>query len=91
MSSNTFNGWTNYATWRVNLEMFDGEAFDPTDIWPERPEVAEVADSLKAMAEDAVAAEAKGFALDYALAFLSDANWREIASWMIDAYYEEEA
>jgi hypothetical protein len=20
----TYNGWTNYATWRVNLEMFDG-------------------------------------------------------------------
>jgi len=19
-----YNGWTNYATWRVNLEMFDG-------------------------------------------------------------------
>ena len=19
-----FNGWTNYSTWRVNLEMFDG-------------------------------------------------------------------
>ena len=21
---NTYNGWTNYATWRVNLECFDG-------------------------------------------------------------------
>lgn len=20
----TYNGWTNYATWRVNLEIFDG-------------------------------------------------------------------
>ena len=24
MSDKTYNGWTNYATWRVNLEMFDG-------------------------------------------------------------------
>ena len=23
-NENTYNGWTNYATWRVNLEMFDG-------------------------------------------------------------------
>ena len=21
----TYNGWTNYATWRVNLELLDGE------------------------------------------------------------------
>ena len=24
MTDNTYNGWTNYATWRVNLEIFDG-------------------------------------------------------------------
>jgi hypothetical protein len=24
MSDTKYNGWTNYATWRVNLEMFDG-------------------------------------------------------------------
>lgn len=24
MTDDTYNGWTNYATWRVNLEMFDG-------------------------------------------------------------------
>ena len=23
MSNTKYNGWTNYATWRVNLEMFD--------------------------------------------------------------------
>lgn len=23
-NSNNYNGWTNYATWRVNLEMVDG-------------------------------------------------------------------
>jgi len=30
--TDSYNGWTNYATWRVNLEMFDGatdELFDP--------------------------------------------------------------
>ena len=24
MTDKTYNGWTNYATWRVMLEMFDG-------------------------------------------------------------------
>ena len=24
MTDKTYNGWTNYATWRVNLEIFDG-------------------------------------------------------------------
>jgi hypothetical protein len=24
MKTEKYNGWTNYATWRVNLEMFDG-------------------------------------------------------------------
>ena len=24
MTDKTYNGWTNYATWRVNLEVFDG-------------------------------------------------------------------
>ena len=28
-TNTTYNGWTNYATWRVNLEIFDG--FDPYD------------------------------------------------------------
>ena len=29
MSDTTYNGWTNYATWRVNLEMLDGlHAYD---------------------------------------------------------------
>jgi hypothetical protein len=29
MTDTKYNGWTNYATWRVNLEVFDG--FDPFD------------------------------------------------------------
>jgi len=28
-NENTYNGWTNYATWRINLEMFDG--YNPID------------------------------------------------------------
>ena len=83
-----YNGWTNYSTWRVSLELFDG--FDPTAAWPERVEVAELADNLQAMAEDALTADgATGLALDYALAFMADVNWREIAAHMLADYYQE--
>jgi hypothetical protein len=40
MTNTDYNGWTNYATWRVNLEIFDGmeprewiqEEKDPYDL-----------------------------------------------------------
>ena len=75
MSNETYNGWTNYATWRVQLEIFDGMEIDAA-ISPE---------SVRDMAEEAV--EMSGgwdektprLARDYALAFLSDVNWQEIA------------
>ena len=31
MSNNSYNGWANFATWRVNLECFDG--WDIEDNW----------------------------------------------------------
>lgn len=87
MGDEKYNGWANYPTWRVNLELFDG--FDPTDIWPTCPEVAEMADSLKAIAEDHLLMQSEGLALSMALAFIDDVNWREIASHLIDGYYDE--
>ena len=53
--NNSYNGWTNYATWRVHMEM-----------------------------------EGKGLVLDYALAFLSDVNWQEIAKHLMEAYADED-
>jgi hypothetical protein len=68
MEKQTYNGWTNYATWRVNLEMFDGsESF-----WS--------ADSAREFVEEIICESTpEGVARDYALAFLADVNWHEIA------------
>jgi len=88
---NTYNGWTNYATWRVNLEIFDG--FDPRDYWnvSERWESYDLGDFLKAYAEELIeSSSSKGFARDYALAFLSDVDWRQIASRMLDNFEEDQ-
>jgi hypothetical protein len=68
MTNTTYNGWTNYATWRVNLELFDGS------------EEAWSADSAREYVEEIIIdSTPEGIARDYALAFLSDVNWYEIA------------
>jgi hypothetical protein len=90
MSDTKYNGWTNYATWRVNLEIFDGL---------EQSEVFDLSfplEQLRHVLQDYVQGhiyEAGGgdgnIAVDYALAFLSDVNWYEIAKHMIEDYKEE--
>jgi hypothetical protein len=82
-----YNGWTNYATWRVNLEMFDGyDGASDNDM-----DAYDLGQSLREMALETVGAQGSGLALDYAEAFLSDVNWREIAEHMIEDYREVEA
>jgi hypothetical protein len=72
MKTETYNGWTNYATWIINLEVFDGMNLDE----------AIGADTLKELAEDIIfRPHSKNNQLveGYARAFLSDVNWHEIA------------
>ena len=82
MNENKYNGWTNYSTWRVNLEMFDG--INPTDYgWDLSDEYA-LGQCLKDWAEEIICDSApEGLAQDYALAFVSDVNWQEIAEHII--------
>ena len=85
----TYNGWTNYATWRVNLEIFDGQS--PRDIIGRRPhDFSELADALKEQAIELMEQSGKGLVLDYAMAFLSDVNWQEIAKNMMADYSDED-
>ena len=76
-----YNGWTNYATWRINLEFFDG--FNPSDNGYYE-EISELPDQLKDYVESIIdETTADGIAKDYALAFISDVNWYEIAEHLI--------
>lgn len=90
MSDTTYNGWTNYATWRVNLEMFDGmTARDFTGRGV--PCVSELKDALKDWVEEIIESTTdEGVARDYAMAFLSDVDWWDIANHMIGEEEEEE-
>ena len=84
-----YNGWTNYATWRVNLEIFDGMTVE--DVCGNSVvDVNKLKHSLKALAEDLIdQSSTEGLAKDYALAFLSDVNWYEIAEHMIAEHERE--
>jgi len=83
-----YNGWTNYATWRVNLEIFDG--IDPTEMHWHKLDKFDLADTLKEYAHEILDDAGEGLALDYARAFLDDVNWREISQSMRDAYELDE-
>ena len=83
-----YNGWTNYATWRVQLEMLDGQTLEDFGMIPEEGEtcvgVRQLAGVLQDSCEELIATDAKGLALDYALSFLDRVNWYELAEHMIE-------
>ena len=84
-----YNGWTNYETWRVNLEIFDG--MNPRDWGFDTSDSYDLGQCLKEYASDLIEqGSAEGLARDYALAFLGAVDYREIAEHMIEDYAEEE-
>lgn len=78
MENENYNGWSNYATWRVNLELFDGDS----DHWSHGS-----SDAMQEHAELLIEESTnEGIGRDYAMAFISEVNWNEIA----DHYQEGE-
>ena len=64
-----YNGWTNYATWRIMLENFEGEERELS------------ADECKEMIEEYLELQCDNeMTLSYALAFINDVNWYEISN-----------
>lgn len=91
MSNDTrYNGWTNYATWRVNLEIFDNMERDYFTDEVGASDPYTLSKRLQEFAENVIAHEgsAEGLAMDYARAFLAEVNFYEIAQHMIDAAKE---
>jgi hypothetical protein len=86
--STTYNGWTNYATWRVNLEIFDG--MSAVDLGSMSP--SELKDLCRDMAEEIIEqTTSEGLGRDYAMSFLSDVDWWAIADHLIGADEQEAA
>ena len=95
MSDTTYNGWSNYATWRINLEIFDG--FDPTEYYSacDLTDAYELGQSLKQYAEEVIfecgydERRPSNLMEDYARAFLQEVNWYEIAQHLIEDHIAE--
>lgn len=77
MLGEKYNGWTNYWTWRWNLEMID-----PYQIWDSidpDTSVYDLAIILKDEAELLVEDSSQGWAQSWLIGLLEEINWREIA------------
>ena len=72
MKKQEYNGWSNYATWRINLEILGDIEFDHPVTY----------DYLEEIVEDVVFTNKTegGLAEDYARAFIAQVDFREIAS-----------
>jgi hypothetical protein len=86
-TNNTYNGWTNYATWRINLEMFDGATASDFG-YNSQSEYAllELCEELEQYVDSILVDDAASdLVYGYAKAFVSDVNWAEIARSLIEA------
>lgn len=80
--SEKYNGWTNYATWRVNLELLDGMSAEDFGITHTNKDDAH--DIIKEWVETMTDEYPDGFVKDYCNAFLSDVDWHDIARHYVD-------
>lgn len=84
MDTKKHNGWTNYATWRIALEMFDGYTV-------KRATREGCKEYVEQYLEDAtMGREPLLYVGGWANAFLADVNWQEIADHLNDEVTESE-
>lgn len=89
MNNATYNGWTNYATWRVNLEICDDYLAGIDE--PVYPTTYALAHALEEYVTDyIIESTEEGVAQDYALAFVDQVNWYEIAEHNTELIASEE-
>ena len=67
MSNSKYNGWTNFETWKVALEIFDG------------CDELMGAEECEQFAEELIFQDAPPAFESIARAFLAEVNWHEIA------------
>jgi hypothetical protein len=80
MSTNTYNGWTNYETWRIALEWFDGN-----NKFPHIDDVYELSQKLREYVEFEIEKDCKNsYTFSYAYAFVSEVNFYEIAQHLLE-------
>lgn len=86
MENSNYNGWRNYATWRVNLEMIDGmEAYIAESLDQSEKDVYQKSLEIKDYVESFISYECENnLTIDYALAFLAEVDWYQIADRLLE-------
>ena len=88
MSNTTYNGWSNYPTWRINLEILGDIQWVEEEIEILNEEMLE--DYVEnAVFENNGITGHLGLMEDYARAFLANVNYREILKSIIENYEYE--
>ena len=80
---NEYNGWTNYATWRINLELFSD--MEVTDYFDELPTTEMLEDYVENVVFENYN-DRLGLVEDYARAFLNNVNYYEILEHIKENY-----
>ncbi len=103
MDTKKHNGWTNYATWRIALEMFDGYTAEDLNPNVEKATREDCKEYVETYLEDTThfyrsndeneGRNGKGLVYigGWANAFLMDVNWQEIANHLNDEASENES
>lgn len=83
--STSYNGWTNYETWRVNLELFDNmELSAHQDKLDAYSLSLELQDYVQEMIDENACSNS--IVTDYAHAFVANVNWLEISKHLKGEY-----
>ena len=78
----TYNGWTNYETWRINLEFFD--AYTAHDMAGETTD--EIAEELREIVDSYIDENTSStLVYGWAASFLNEVNYDEIAQAILEA------
>ena len=95
-SEQTYNGWRNYATWRVNLEFFDNNfIYDYCEQHyqqcGELPTVHNVREYLETFMAEIIDQEyEKSFLVSYAHSFINQVDFHDIAETQLSGITETE-
>lgn len=106
MDTKRYNGWANYATWRINLELIsddegwqewieDNHANDECQIEDEDECLYELGKAIEEHCESIIiehsGCEENALVVQYALAFMNDVSWHSIAKHQIEEYKTQNA